>query len=138
MATISSVTLNITKNVANADFDLSYTVNWTQFDQLTNLTYLASWRLIGDDTGQDGDDGPAGDDPIPTGLSLLRRLSSNGNATTTITEPTRTIAWVDLNEDSALGSPADNDDEIRAVVTLTPLLPTGTSRESAVVLVTSP
>jgi hypothetical protein len=135
MATISNVQLSITRDFANADFDISYTVNWSGFDQATNLTYLASWKLVGDDTSQDGDNLPVGDDPIPVGLVFARFLSSGGQASTTITEPTRTLAWAGLNEDDMAGN---TDDEIRAVVTLTPQLPVPTSRESTAVVVVAP
>ena len=133
MATISNVTLAITRDVANALFDISYTVQWSEFDRNTDLTYLASWRLIGDDTAQDGDNATPGDDSIPLGLFLpLNFLSSNGQTSTTVTVPQQTIAWANLNEDAG-------DDEIRAVVTLTPQLPGATSRESSPALVvTSP
>jgi hypothetical protein len=47
---------------------------------------------------------------------------------------TKTIAFSSLNEDN---SAVDPDDEIRAVVTLTPLLPVATSRESNLVSVTA-
>src|SRR5687767_12150878 len=112
MATISNVTLAITRDVANALFDVSYTVQWSEFDRNTDLTYLASWRLIGDDTLQDGDNAAPGDDSIPLGLLFpLTFLSANGQTSTTVTVPQKTIAWANLNEDA-------DDDEIRAVVTL--------------------
>ncbi len=140
MASISNVTLAITRNVANALVDISYTVQWNEFDRNSDLTYLAAFRLIGDDTGQDGDNAAAGDDPISLGVLPipLTFLSSNGQTSTTVTIPTKTIAWANLNEDSGFAALADNDDEIRAVVTLTPQLPVATSRESTAVVVTSP
>jgi hypothetical protein len=138
MATLSSVTLGIVRNVANADITVSYTISWSAFDQLTNLQYTASFRLIGDDTGQDGDNLPVGDDPIAIPPQFLRVLSSNGQASTTVNIGTFPIAFANLNEDNGFASAADNDDEIRAVVTLTPMLPVATSRESTAVVVTSP
>jgi hypothetical protein len=132
MATISTPQLSLARDVDNAEITVTYTITWSAFDQLTNLSYIESWRLIGDDTGQDGDDLPTGDDAIPMGLvfSPFGGLSSNGNATTSRTL-TKTIGWDDLDEDVG-------DDEIRAVVTLTPLLPTATSRESLASVVTAP
>jgi hypothetical protein len=138
MATLSNVSLGIVRDVANADLTLSYTITWSAFDQLTNLSYFSSFRVIGDDTGQDGDNLPLGDDAIPIGLQLLRVHSSNGQASTTVNVPTFTIPWVALDEDGSLAAADAKDDEIRAVVTLTPQLPAATSRESAVVPVLSP
>ena len=42
------------------------------------------WRVLGDDTGQDGDNGPVGDDPIPLGLVPipLGGISYDGQPTT--------------------------------------------------------
>ena len=81
---------------------------------------------------QDGDNAAPGDDSIPLGLLFpLTFLSANGQTSTTVTVPQKTIAWANLNEDA-------DDDEIRAVVTLTPQMPLATSRESLAVVVTSP
>ena len=136
MATISTPQLSIVRDVDNADITVTYTVTWSAFDQLTNLSYTESWKLIGDDTGQDGDNLPVGDDTIPMGLMSfpLGGLRSNGQATTSRTL-NKTIGWDDLNEDD---NGANLDDEIRAVVTLTPVLPVTTSRESAAVVVVAP
>ena len=135
MATISTPQLSIVRDVDNADITVTYTITWSAFDQLTNLSYTESWKLIGDDTGQDGDNLPVGDDTIPMGLMSfpLGGLRSNGQATTSRTL-TKTIGWDDLNEDD---NGTNLDDEIRAVVTLSPLLPVTTSRESAAVVVTA-
>jgi hypothetical protein len=133
MAKVKNLVLKVTRDVANADIQVDYDIEWDAFDQATNLVWQDSYRLIGDDTGQDGDDGVTGDDSIPLGFVLLTTASSNG-ATSTHRTQTRTIAWTSLNEDTALGSALNNDDEIRAVVTLTPLLPVATSLESNLVL----
>ena len=128
MATLSNVTLSIVRDVANADLTVEYDVTWSAYDQLTNLPYSETWRLIGDDTGQDGDDSAhPGDDAVNIGLVTIGTLSSNGRATTHRTK-TRTIEFADLDEDSG-------DDEIRAIVTLTPMLPVATNRESNAVTV---
>jgi hypothetical protein len=126
MATISNLNVAVARNVANADVTVTYTINWSPFDQATNLGYLEVWDLIGDDTNQDGDTGPAGDDPISLGLTPVFTVSSNGNASTS-RSLSKTIAFANLNEDDVAGN---TDDEIRATVTLTPQLPTATTRES--------
>jgi hypothetical protein len=122
MATLTNVTLSIVRDVANAEMTVEYDIVWNAFDRETNVQYLEALRFIGDDTGQDGDDANAGDDAINTGLSVLTLVSANGAASTHRTK-LRTIEFDLLNEDVG-------DDEIRAVVTLTPQLPTATSRES--------
>ena len=131
MATISNLNVAVARNVANADVTVTYTINWSLFDQATNLSYLEVWDLIEDDTAQDGDNPPAGDDPINIGLTPVFTVSSNGNASTSRTL-TKTMAFAALDGDAG-------DDEIRAVVTLTPQLPVATSRESTnVAVVTAP
>jgi len=132
MASVTITNFQVVKNVANADITLDYTINWSAFDMNTNLQYSEAWKLIGDDTGQDGDDVPVGDDPINLGLMFLGVVSSNGQASTPRSK-SKTIAFSNLDED--VGAAAFEDDELRAVVTLTPLLPAVISRESDVVVV---
>ncbi len=131
MATASNVTLSILRDVANANATVTYTINWSAFDQASNLQYAESIRFIGDDTGQDGDTGPAGDDPINIGLTFIALLSSNGQATSARTR-SFTFPFANLNEDNVAGN---TDDEIRAVVTLTPRLPLTVNAESNLVTV---
>ena len=128
MPTISNLTLSLVKDVANMDVTFEYDIEWDPFDQATDIEFDESWKLIGDDTNQDGDNLPVGDDPISLGLMPIVRVSSNGNAVTHRTK-TRTIAFSNLDEDTGV----NEDDEIRAVVTLRPLLPVATSRESSMV-----
>lgn len=134
MATVNNIVLSIVRNVANANVTVTHDVNWSPFDQLTNLQYTETVRLIGDDTGQDGDNGVVGDDSIFTGLVFpIPVVSSNGQAVTARTK-SFTFAFTNLNEDGSLPAP-DNDDEIRAVVTLTPRLPGPVTAESNLVTV---
>jgi hypothetical protein len=135
VASLSNITLSIVRDVANAVITFEYDVNWSTYDQLTNLPYWETWKLIGDDTGQDLDDAGTGDDPVNIGLFTLSSIASNGQASTHRVK-SRTVAFADLDEDdNALPSIAD--DEIRAVVTLTPQLPAAVSRESNLVTVTA-
>src|SRR5215468_11302238 len=131
MAELRNIVLDIDKDVANANVTVTYEIRWSAFEQATDLEFDETWKLIGDDTGEDGDNLPVGDDPISMGLMLVGHVSSNGQATTSRTL-TRTISFANLDED-ATGS--NTDDEIRAVVTLTPRLPVATSRESGKVVV---
>jgi hypothetical protein len=127
MASVTVDKFTITKDVANAEIDFEYTIKWSDFDKLTNLQYQETWKLIGDDTGQDGDDTHAGDDSINTGPIEIAFVSPNGASSTKRTK-SKTIAYSNLDEDSG-------DDEIRAVVSLSPLLPSAVSKESDVVVV---
>ena len=136
MATLSNVTLSIVRDVANAVMTVEYDINWSAFDRATGITYLETFRFIEDDTGQDGDELlTPGDDAINSGLQLVTFVSANGAATTHRTK-SRTIEFDLLNRDTS-ALPSAGDDEIRAVVELTPQLPVATSRESTVVTVTA-
>ncbi len=137
MATVTINSFTITRNVANADVDLVYTVNYDTFDQLTNVGYHETYKIIGDDTGQDGDDGAAGDNQVGVSFFFVSPQRSNGQASVQRTQAW-TLPWTDLNEDNALGSAANNDDEIRAVVTLEPELPVTTAKESTALVLVSP
>jgi hypothetical protein len=130
MANPTNLKLTIVKDVANAELTFEYDIVWSAFDQATNLAYNEFWGVKDDDTGQDGDDGPAGDDSISLGLMPLFQVSANGAASTHRTF-NKTIAYSSLGKDNALPSP-DDDEEIRAFVTLTPQLPVATTRESSV------
>jgi len=115
--------LSIQRDIANAEIELTYRVNWSNFDQLTNLPYSERWELV----GVDG----VTRTTIYTGPMLVNGISSNGNASTSRTK-LATIAWADLDEDP------NGLDEIAAVVTLTPLLPTVRTAQSAEVSVAAP
>ena len=129
MPTISNVTLSLVRDVANMNLTLAYDLEWNAFEQVTDIEFDEAWKVIGDDTNQDGDNLPIGDDPISLGsLMPIVRVSSNGNAVTHRTK-TKTIAFSNFDEDVGV----NEDDEIRAVVILTPLLPVATSRESNMV-----
>ena len=120
---IDKLALVIVKDIANAEITVTYDVNWSNFDQLTNLSYNEKWEIVGDDAGVTN--------TIFVGPILVNGISSNGNATTQRTK-TATIAWADLDEDP------NNFDEIAAVVTLTPLLPVTRVAKSALVVVDAP
>jgi hypothetical protein len=120
---ISNLTLTLTKDIANAEVEVNYRINWSAFDQLTNLSWTEAWSLV----GLDG----AVKTTLYTGPILLSGVSSNGNSFTDRTK-VATIPWADLDED------LNADDEIAAVVTLTPKLPTTKTAQSATVVVSSP
>ena len=120
---ISNVVLTLDKDIANALVEVSYRINWSAFDQLTNLAYTEAWSLKAVDA--------ANQVTLYTGPTLISGISSNGNASTDRTK-SATIPWADLDED------VNDDDEIVAVVTLTPKLPTTRTATSPTVVVNAP
>ena len=120
---ISNLTLTLTRDIANAEVEVNYRINWSAFDQLTNLDYTESWSLV----GLDG----VNKTTLFTGPILLSGVSSDQASFTDRTK-VATIPWADLDED------LNATDEIAAVVTLTPKLPTAKSAQSATVVVSSP
>ena len=120
---IDNLKLVIDQDIANALISATWDVNWSNFDQLTNLAYGEKWELVGDDAGVTT--------TIFTGPILVGGISSNGNATTHRVK-TATIPWADLDEDP------NNLDEIAVVVTLTPRLPGPQVAKSALVTVDAP
>ncbi len=135
MATVTINTFTITKNFGNADFVLDFDVHFDELDQVTNMPYKISYRLIEDDTGEDQDDGALGDDLVGTGWYFTADQTSNGLASRNYHKE-QSIAWSTLNEDG--GAVGLNDDEIRMKVTLEPRLPVVVSSESSKVVVNSP
>ncbi len=119
---IDNLQLVITPDVANAEVSVEYDVNWSNFDQLTNLAYNEKWEIVSDDAGVTA--------TIYVGPMLIGGISSNGNASTHRTKGA-TIPWADLNEDP------NGLDEIAVVVTLTPTLPVTRVAKSALVTVDS-
>ena len=155
MASISNLILDIevVNDGANlvANVTASYRINWSSYDQNSNQPYRESCVLIGDDTGitpaEDGtDDSIVGGTLFPQLLfppfpavngggggiaspliPLFGTTASNGQAFTDRVH-TKSIPLGSLDEDP--GSLA-NPDEIRAQVTMTPVLPAAVTRESA-------
>ena len=135
MATVTISRFTITKDFANANFELDYEVDYDDFDVNTNLGYTESWYLIGDDTGQDQDDGSVGDHQL--GATRFFSSPQRANGQTSVSRSHAwTYSWATLNEDG--GAAGLNDDEIRAVVKLEPLLPQTSLTESVMRLVLSP
>jgi hypothetical protein len=153
MATITGLDLEV--EVVNDGADLvanvtaTYRINWSTSDQASEQAYREVCKLVGDDSGlnpaEDGvDDAIVNGQlfpqllfppfpalpgqpliPIPSGT-----VSSNGQPFLDRVH-TKTINLNNLDEDQ---DPVPNPDEIRAVVTLTPVLPVAVTRESAQVL----
>jgi hypothetical protein len=150
MATVTGLTLDIevVNDGANlvANVTAGYRINWSTYDQESEQPYREVCKLIGDDTGiTPAEDGV--DDAIVNGQLFPQLLfppfppvlgqplivlpfatvSSNGQPFTDRVH-TKTINLSNLDEDQ---DPVPNPDEIRAVVTLTPVLPVAVTRESA-------
>jgi len=124
MASISAVSLSVVTNVANADITVTYSLTGSAFDIASGQPYTEICKLMGDDTGiVPAEDNV--DDVIPNGLMtpIFSIPVVFTNALPINRTRTKTIAKSDLNED--VGT-----DEIRALVTLTPLPPVAVSRES--------
>ncbi len=128
MASIGPVELKVTLRGDDAFVKVSYEVAFDSFDQNSNQPYVEVCQLIGDDTA-------TGDPPAPDHtLGFLTPLSativqSDGKPTLKRTWK-KTFRKTDLDEDR--GS-MPNPDEIRAVVTLTPVQPAAAKAESNLV-----
>jgi len=121
---VDDVELTLQQDVANAVFTIEFDINWSEFDQLTNLSYTEVVKLVGNDPNRQQD--------LFTGPILANGISSNGEKTTHRVHGDFTIPWSDLDEDPGAG------DEIVAVVTLTPRLPVPVTAQSDVLDVVSP
>ena len=148
MATVTGLTLDIevVNDGANlvADVTAAYRINFSTYDQESEQPYRESCRLIGDDPApEDGVDDtivngqlfpqqlfPVPPLPLP-GQPLIplpfATVSSNGQPFIDRLH-TKRINLSNLDDDQA---PLPNPDEIRALVTLTPVLPATVTRESA-------
>lgn len=132
MASIGDVVLKITNRPGGTEavVDVRYDIVFDSYDQNSNQVYAEVCRLMGDDTIL-GDPPAAGTDDTLGFLTPLffRNTRSDGQPSLS-RHWTRTFRLADLDEDRG---PIPNPDEIRALVTLNPLPPAATSRESNVV-----
>jgi hypothetical protein len=136
MASVSNLTLSIA--VANngpnleANVEVEYDIVFSAYDQASNQPYTENCRLIGDDTGivpaEDGvDDAILGGTLFPfLNLPPFNQVASNGAASVHRMR-TKTLPLNNLNEDQGA---VPNPDELRALVTLTPVAPVAVARES--------
>ena len=123
MASIGTVTLTIVPDVANANITVKYSLTGSAFDVASGQPYTELCQLIGDDTGINPPEDNV-DDPIPSGvLTSIFSTVTFPNTTPINRVRTKTIPKLNLNED--VGT-----DEIRAVVTLTPIPASKVTRES--------
>ena len=131
MAAVSTPNLVVTKVLDNREVNATYDIDFDFFDNATNLRYKHVVELIGDDTNVAGDPASfAPDDVLATLTSEVVRAGEapavNGNGLPRLpVDLTQVVAKSTLDEDIG-----NNPDEIRIKVTLTPLLPVQTVRES--------
>lgn len=124
MATIGPVSLAVAINVANADITCTYSLTGSAFDVASGQPYLEVCKLVGDDTGIVPAEDNTDDNIVNGLLTPIFNFPVVFTSTASIARTrTKTIAKSNLDED--VGT-----DEIRAVVTLTPLPPSASSRES--------
>ena len=126
MARITTpVNLTIARIGDQAKARVTYSIEGDLEDHSSGQTYIETCRLIGDDTPGDGTD-----DIINNGL-LLRATTIMGPHTRFDRVLELTLPAANLDEDKGIFFP--DTDEIRALVTLTPLLPTPQTSESNLV-----
>jgi hypothetical protein len=130
MATIGPVELSIKMRADEAHVDVKYDITFDSYDQHSNQAYAEVCKLVGDDTGT-GDSPAAGaDDTLGFLTPLFFRSTRSDGSATLGRHFTKTFRKAELDEDRG---PIPNPDEIRAVVTLTPVLPSAATRESNLV-----
>ena len=128
MATIGPVELKIRLKGTEAFVEVRYEIAFDGYDQRSNQPYTEVCRLIGDDTATG--DLPAPDHTVGFLTPLLMTIAQAGDQPSLKREWKKTFRKTDLDEDRG---PIPDPDEIRAVVTLTPVLPSGATRESNLV-----
>jgi hypothetical protein len=130
MASIGEVKLSITDKDPQAVVDVQYEIRFDSYDQNSNQAYVEVCRIVGDDTGT-GDSPDAGDDDTLGFMTPLFFRSTQSNGKSSLKRKfTKTFRKIDLDEDRGQ---IENPDEIRALVTLTPVVPSAVSKESNLV-----
>jgi hypothetical protein len=131
MASIGPVKLDIKKQ-SDTEFlvDVKYEILFDSYDQQSNQPYAEVCRLMGDDTIM-GDPPAAGPDDTLGFLTPLFFRSTQANGSPTLERHwSKAFRKADLDEDR---TPIPNPDEIKAVVTLTPVAPATVTAESNLV-----
>ena len=128
MASIGPVELAIRLQGKEAFVDVSYEIDFDSYDQSSNQPYVEVCRLVGDDTATGDVPGPDQVLGFVTPL-FVTGTAANGEATLK-REWSKTFRKTDLDEDRGQ---VPNPDEIRAVVSLTPVQPVAAARQSNLV-----
>src|SRR4029450_11850082 len=123
MATIADVRLRVAPRGGNAAIHIAFDVEFDAFDVASNQLYQQSWALASN--GHLGGSGTA-DPRAEQGALEIVRFAADGRQS-----PTRDIELViprdQLGQDSTDSTAPD---ELRAIITLTPVGPFGDSAES--------
>ncbi len=128
MASIGPVELKVRLKGDAALVDVTYEITFDSYDQHANQAYVEVCRLIGDDTATGDPPGP--DQPLGFVTPLFLTGTASDGKPTLQRSWSKTFHRADLDEDRG---PVPNPDELRAVVSLTPVQPAGITRESNLV-----
>ncbi len=128
MASIGPVELKVKLKGEEALVEVSYEIAFDTYDQHANQAYVEVCRLIGDDTNTGDPPGP--DQTLGFLTPLFVTNTASDGKPTVKRDWKKTFRKSDLDEDRGT---VPNPDEIRATVTLTPVQPAATSRESNLV-----
>jgi len=112
MASISNVILTATINVGNANINVTYQLTGSTFDVTSGQPYKEVVKLI----SLDPPNGPENNRDIPNGL-ITDTIVVFSNTTPINRTRSKTMEKADLDEDTP-----KLEDEIRAIVTLTPVI----------------
>lgn len=117
---IDNLVVELDRRPAELSFSVHYEINWSDFDQITNLRYRETWRLV--------HTAPAGDRTLWTAPVVANGICANGQVRTSRRRCGR-ATWTELDLDPA--GPGG----LAVSVELVPLLPeTRTARSLAVAL----
>lgn len=132
MAKIGPIKLTIDTKGAEATLDVTYDVTFDADDKKSKRSYQEECRIIGDDTNATDGAAAGGDETLEFLSPLFNKAIKSDRDGTVERHFTKTIRRRDLDEDRG---DIPNPDEIRALVTLTPIKPDGPPirRESPVV-----
>lgn len=134
MASIGQVTLDIKLGEDTAAVDVTYDLTFEKSDK--DRDYFELCRIIGDDTNVGDPAVAGGDDQLAYMAPLYYRETSSDGPQTLKRHFSRVVRKVDLDEDYG---PIPDADELRAVVTLSPVPPSNAKvvrRESNLVRAT--
>ncbi|CAN5168350.1 hypothetical protein BH18ACT4_BH18ACT4_12410 [soil metagenome] len=131
VAAIDEVGLKITPTGGSeASVDVKYVIEFDSYDQNSNQTYVEVCKLVGDDTHAGDPASEAPDDTLGYLTPLFFRDTRSDGRASLERQFTKSFHQRDLDEDRGL---VPNPDEIRAVVTLTPVAPSVVTTESNMV-----
>ena len=135
MAKIGPVRLAVEPKGVEAKVEVAYDITFDDFDQKSNQPYVEVCRLVGDDTVAGDPPDAAPDETIGFMTPLFFRSTRSDGKPSISRKFTKTFRMRDLDEDRGT---VPDPDEIRAVVTITPVVPSASARESNLVELNKP